>query len=231
MTKAYQNLEQKISTIGFTRINDDINGIFIKDYEVINICFPCRKFSHLKGDTEVTLNGDSNDDSVQWVKDIDSYINKILGLEIAEDFVTQSEEQELISHFQKRERKDTEDRNSIDRFGLSVPYSDNIREHRIPEYFDTVISKLPERPTSVSINHYLPKQGITYHYDRGTNKVYVLSLEADCEISFKKDEKIFSVTLPQRSLMMMQGEARINWQHGIMEIEKERISIVFRNEK
>lgn len=80
---------------------------------------------------------------------------------------------------------------------------------------------MPEVADQVIINEYLPGQGIASHIDCEPcfkDIIVSLSLGSDCVMNFtnkfNKTKKI-PVRLEQRSLVVLSGEARYNWLHGI----------------
>lgn len=94
-------------------------------------------------------------------------------------------------------------------------------------------------PDQVIINEYEPGQGITPHVDCEPcfgHRIFSLSLggAAVMEFTHPETEKV-SLSLAPRSLIMMYGEARYNWKHGIPARKKDnsidrtrRISLTFR---
>jgi len=100
-------------------------------------------------------------------------------------------------------------------------------------------------PDQVIVNEYLPGQGIAAHIDWVpcfANTVASLSLGSPCIMDFsnpKTDEKK-SIFLEERSLVVLSGPARYEWQHaiparksdvidGIKTERARRISLTFRN--
>ncbi|XP_043847157.1 alkylated DNA repair protein alkB homolog 8 [Dromiciops gliroides] len=74
-------------------------------------------------------------------------------------------------------------------------------------------------PDQLTINQYEPGQGIPPHIDTHSafeNEIISLSLGAEIVMDFKHpDGRTVSVMLPQRSLLVMTGESRYLWTHGI----------------
>jgi len=100
-------------------------------------------------------------------------------------------------------------------------------------------------PDQVIINEYQPGQGIASHVDRIQcfgDPVIALSLGSSCVMDFtnvEKREKV-PVFLEARCLVVMSGESRYNWEHGIRPRKSDcidgrkinrsrRLSITFRN--
>lgn len=95
-----------------------------------------------------------------------------------------------------------------------------------------------QQPDQVIINEYQPGQGIAPHIDcvrsfGGT--IASLSLAAGCMMEFSRDGATRSIYLEPQSLLILQGEARFYWRHGIAARKKDgsllrqrRISVTFR---
>ena len=80
---------------------------------------------------------------------------------------------------------------------------------------DKLFAKIPDQ---VIINEYIAGQGIASHIDCVPcfgDTIASLSLSASCLMDFKKDNESASILLEPRSLVLLSGEARYNWQHGI----------------
>ena len=68
------------------------------------------------------------------------------------------------------------------------------------------------------INEYYRNQGIFPHIDlidKFGPVICSLSLGDECVMDFTKDDKKISLLLPRRSLLIMKGESRYKWKHGI----------------
>ena len=80
---------------------------------------------------------------------------------------------------------------------------------------------MPEVADQVIVNEYLPGQGISAHIDCEPcfkDTIVSLSLGSNCVMNFtnKLDkEKRIPICLEPRSLVVMKGEARYQWLHGI----------------
>lgn len=76
------------------------------------------------------------------------------------------------------------------------------------------------RPEQLTINKYEVGQGIPPHVDTHsafTDEIISLSLLSDVVMEFKSasDKRCRTVALKRRSLLIMTGESRYNWTHGI----------------
>lgn len=72
-------------------------------------------------------------------------------------------------------------------------------------------------PVQCIVNEYSQTQGISAHIDNKNfgPTVIGLSIGADAVMTFKRGNERFDCFLPQRSVMMMTGEARYAWTHEI----------------
>ena len=95
----------------------------------------------------------------------------------------------------------------------------------VPKWLDQLMDRvvvdgyLPLRPKGALINEYLPGQGIADHVDRASRaggKVISISLGSGAEMRFVEPcGQRHHVYLEPRSLLLMEGDARDLWTHGI----------------
>lgn len=83
-------------------------------------------------------------------------------------------------------------------------------------------------PDQVIINEYVPGQGIAAHVDCEPcfgDTILSLSLGSACMMNFQHttSEKRASQLLAARSLIVMQGNARYLWKHGIVARKSDRV--------
>lgn len=101
---------------------------------------------------------------------------------------------------------------------------------------DGLIEQIPDQ---VIINEYYPGQGIASHIDCEPcfgHRIFSLSLGSSAIMTFKqKGQETVELLMEPRSLVMMYGEARYNWKHGIPARKSDngvprsrRISLTFR---
>ena len=97
----------------------------------------------------------------------------------------------------------------------------------------------------VIINEYQPGQGILSHIDCipcFEDIIISVSLLSSCVMQFSKDEEKQDLLLSPRSILLLSGEARYKWKHGIKSVKNDkwlntiiprerRISITFRKIK
>ncbi|XP_065885472.1 alkylated DNA repair protein alkB homolog 8-like [Dysidea avara] len=96
----------------------------------------------------------------------------------------------------------------------------------LPEVCTPVIDRImcnnliTAKPDQLTVNQYLPGQGIPPHIDTHSafeDGIVSLTLGSHTVMDFKDqyDGRKISVLLPQRSLLVMSGESRYKWTHGI----------------
>lgn len=89
---------------------------------------------------------------------------------------------------------------------------------------DSVFASVPERAL---INEYHPGQGIGAHKDRDTERiksVAIISLGSPIMMEFTRmSHAMRSQYLYSRSRLVMQGEAREKWMHGIVGRKTDRV--------
>ncbi|XP_055529648.1 alkylated DNA repair protein alkB homolog 8 [Wyeomyia smithii] len=171
-------------------------------------------------------------------KDSDPWRNDHLppGLILIPDFVDERLESELL-HIVKC-TDDVEVGGSlknrrVQHFGYEFLYGRNNVDRRkplaqnIPAICDQLWEKLRlDRPTfggfipnQLTVNSYEPGQGIPPHVDTHSafeDPIVSLSLGSDISMEFRDVEgNHVNVDLPRRSLLIMSGESRYGWAHGI----------------
>lgn len=84
----------------------------------------------------------------------------------------------------------------------------------------------------VIVTRYRPGAGIGWHTDAPVfgPVVATLSLGTDWRMEFRRraGDKALRITLPRRSLLLLEGEARTHWQHRIPPVKETRVSLSFR---
>ena len=125
----------------------------------------------------------------------------------------------------------------------------------VQRFVDTGVFRYNERPQYCIVNEYVGSQGISAHTENFQfgEPVVGLSLLHDCPIRFQELVKPFDgsvrsgragkaektsrrvdVQMPARSLLVMRGQSRWQWQHEILRSEKgrgerwKRVSLTFR---
>ena len=88
-------------------------------------------------------------------------------------------------------------------------------------------------PDAVTVNWFLPGQGMDRHTDRpeAGDVIAVLGLQGDATMELGRwQPQRVAMTFPffRRTLVIMRDEARWQWEHAIKPVLEPRISIVFR---
>jgi len=156
------------------------------------------------------------------------------GLKVLETFVSIEEEIELLGLFDWAENCDSEGamkHRQVKHFGYEFNYNTNNidptdpLEAKIPELCLDICQRAVDEgildvlPDQLTVNRYLPGQGIPPHTDTHsccTSTILSLSLGSSTVMQFKGPQaNHVPVHLPARSLLVMGGEARYIWTHGI----------------
>lgn len=153
---------------------------------------------------------------------------EIPGLLYIPDFLSQQEEQHLI---QKTDSglwlNDLKRR--VQHYGYKYDYksrgiNSTMRLGALPSWINEFALKLFELghfediPDQVIINEYMPGQGITPHIDCEPcfgKTIASISMGSQCIMEFAKEGKKLNVILEQRSMIIIQSDARLHWTHSI----------------
>lgn len=180
-------------------------------------------------------------------------IDEINGLTYVRNFICQSEHDLLLQKIDS-EPWLTDLKRRVQHYGYKYDYA-NHKINRamyiapLPDWALDVANKLHQSysqtlPDQVIINEYEPGQGIANHTDCKTcfrDTIISLSLGSPCVMDFinTRQELKKSLFLEPRSLIVLRGEARYEWNHGIAKrksdkwqgeiIKRERrVSLTFR---
>ncbi|XP_023330645.1 alkylated DNA repair protein alkB homolog 8 [Eurytemora carolleeae] len=160
------------------------------------------------------------------------------GLHLIPEFISDLEETSLIEYFQRGFENSEEIGESgelkhrqVQHFGFKFDYTINDIDpdkpllEPIPTVCEPLLSRLveqgliPELPDQLTVNLYLPGQGIPSHTDTHsccTDWLCSVSLGSSILMEFKDTKgSIVPVWLPTRSALMLKDEARYCWKHGI----------------
>jgi alkylated DNA repair dioxygenase AlkB len=171
------------------------------------------------------------------------------GLELREEFITPTEEAELIDRigdvplapFQFHGH---EGKRLTHSFGWRYDFVDgSFRETEpIPDWLHPLRQRaagfaglVPEEFIHALLIRYDPGAGIGWHKDRPVfERVVGISLGGATAMTFRRrlGERRFErvkVPLPPRSAYLLSGEARHGWEHGIPAHETLRYSVTFRS--
>lgn len=154
----------------------------------------------------------------------------IHGLRYIPDYITEVQHDWLLARIDEQRWLDDLKRR-VQHYGFKYDYRArkvNLDMHigELPEWLKVLSDKLqkegytPEVADQVIVNEYLPGQGISSHIDCEpcfTDTIVSLSLGSGCVMDFtnKSDKKKIPVWLAPRSLVVLSGEARDTWLHGI----------------
>lgn len=98
----------------------------------------------------------------------------------------------------------------------------------IPEVLQPIIEKIArcgimdgDEPDQITVNEYLPGQGIAFHLDTHsafTTTIASLSICSEVVMDFRHPDGVRNegVLLPARSLAVMSGASRYMWEHAIV---------------
>jgi alkylated DNA repair dioxygenase AlkB len=156
----------------------------------------------------------------------------IPGLILWPEYITITAEQELAALIDQQPWDTSWERR---RQPYGRAYGKGPRSNRaIPEWGLQLIDRLirdrvAEQPfNQMLVNEYLPGQGIALHrdYEPFDRTVVSLSLLAPCVMDFRcvADRRREELWLPQRSLLILQDDARYDWEHGIARRKNDRFA-------
>ena len=163
---------------------------------------------------------------------------EISGLKYIPNFITSQEEQDLLTAV-NNEIWFADLKRRVQHYGYKYDYKKRSLDYSmylgdIPKWIKIVADRFVEQgfmkksPDQVIVNEYLTGQGIADHIDCEPcfeDTVISLSLGSPCIMDFKnKDDRKEKkeVLLEPRSLVVITGEARYNWTHGIPSREKDK---------
>lgn len=168
------------------------------------------------------------------------------GLQLIDNFISEQDESNLIREIDQQPW-DTSISRRTQHYGFRYDYTNKDAANSaapIPDWCNPIIDKmladnlLKDRPDQVIINEYKPGQGIAAHTDHTkhfADGIVSLSLGSDVVMDFSRGSEKKEVQLSRRSLLVMHGEARYNWKHGIAKRTSDagkkrtrRISLTFR---
>uniref|UniRef100_A0A8C5PZK3 tRNA (carboxymethyluridine(34)-5-O)-methyltransferase n=1 Tax=Leptobrachium leishanense TaxID=445787 RepID=A0A8C5PZK3_9ANUR len=187
----------------------------------------------------------SSDDWEQKVTLYFSFIEKVemkealspalpAGLVIVEEFVTPDEELAMLEGIDwdsdRASQKSLKHRR-VKHYGYEFRYDNNNvdKDQPLPGGLPDICTSVLERclqeklirhkPDQLTVNQYEPGQGIPPHIDTHSafeDEIISISLGSEIVMEFKHpDGKSVPVMLPRRSLLVMSGESRYLWTHGI----------------
>ncbi|XP_011501882.1 PREDICTED: alkylated DNA repair protein alkB homolog 8 [Ceratosolen solmsi marchali] len=172
---------------------------------------------------------------IKGVNYLEDKIENILppGSKLWIDFITPEQESMLIESIDWEEQDGNTDselkHRTVKHFGYKFQYDNNLVDINyptipIPKKYE-FLQKLFEQHgygyfvyDQITVNKYLPGQGIPSHIDTHSvfeDPILSLSLGSPYIMDFKYGDKKIELDLPVRSLLVLSGEARYAWSHGI----------------
>ncbi len=159
------------------------------------------------------------------------------GLYYRPDYITASEEQSLIAHVDTQPWS-MELQRRRQWYGWAyddtvLGQTDEYVPQPLPEWLKPLAERLygegwfPGVPDRALINEYFPGQGIGAHKDRDAERIQtvaIISLGGAVMMDFTRPgHAARSYYLQPRSLVIMRGEARHHWLHGIVGRKSDRV--------
>ena len=157
-------------------------------------------------------------------------IDAIAGLDYKKDYINEIEHDQLLKQIDKQPWLDDLKRR-VQHYGFKYDYkarrvARDMRIGKLPEWLEELAEQLcedehmPEVADQVIVNEYEPGQGISRHIDCEPcfqDTIVSLSVGWGCFMDFTNEDKTekISVWLAPRSIVVLSGEARYKWWHGI----------------
>lgn len=158
-------------------------------------------------------------------------IPELPGLSIYYDLVSEAREQELLDYITAQPWPPTPTmsgrplKRKTQHYGHRYSYSAGHIDEKAPPiegvlktFIDHISMGLHFEFNQVIVNKYKRTDGIAAHIDttRYGEKIITLSLEGDCVMTFSREGyPDHNLYLPRRSLVILTGDARYKWKHGI----------------
>lgn len=150
--------------------------------------------------------------------------------ELIDDFVTDTEAVQLLASIDSCPWLD-DLRRRVQHYGYRYDYrarriTDDAYLGALPEWLAGLAARIygegifAKKPDQVIVNEYLPGQGIAAHVDCEPcfgDTIASLSLGSSCVMEFTEldGSRRLSATLHTNSLLILRGDARYGWKHGI----------------
>lgn len=160
-----------------------------------------------------------------------------------------SEEEARLINLVDRELWSNDLQRRVQHYGYKYDYKKRLIDQSsylgpLPDWLGALSQRLytekifDDQPDQVIVNEYLPGQGIAPHIDLSScfaGVICSLSLVSKCVMDFTYAGLTYSLALQPRSLLVMSGEARYKWKHGIKPRKSDdkiarnrRVSLTFR---
>ncbi|WP_250253502.1 alpha-ketoglutarate-dependent dioxygenase AlkB [Chryseobacterium sp. Marseille-Q3244] len=157
-------------------------------------------------------------------------LSAINGLKYIPNFITCAEEKNLINAVNSAPWLNDLKRR-VQHYGYKYDYRARALNYSmylgdLPEWAAPFIKRISREnlikkdPDQLIVNEYLPGQGIANHVDCQPcfdETIFSLSLGSTCLMDFVnvQSKDVMALLLEPRSLLVMSGEARYGWSHGI----------------
>jgi alkylated DNA repair dioxygenase AlkB len=170
-----------------------------------------------------------------------------LGLQLIQDFITEEQEKHFLEQIESSEWN-TSLKRRTQHYGFEYDYKSKTAAKKVtplPEWTEEICTKLhpflKQHPEQMIVNEYKPGQGIGAHIDKtdAFGPVIVsVSLGSDIIMDLSCGDSKVPLLLPRRSALILEGEARYKWYHGIAQRTHDygkargtRVSLTFRTMK
>ncbi|KAG7398329.1 Alkylated DNA repair protein alkB 8 [Phytophthora boehmeriae] len=161
---------------------------------------------------------------------------RVPGLRFEAEFITKEQEAACVAFFDRDDGAfwaNTIRARQVQHFGYEFNYDtrrcdpDEPMKDSIPAVLQPILEQIKkcgvmddDMPDQITINEYLPGQGIAYHLDTHsafTTTIATLSICSEVVMDFRHPDGVRheGVLLPARSLAVMSGESRYKWEHAI----------------
>ena len=169
------------------------------------------------------------------------------GFRYQENVITEAEEATLVASLQKLDLKPFEfhghfGNRRVISFGLLYDFSSRSVKaaSEFPSFLNELRAKVAEFAgrsvnefRQAGINEYRPGAGIGWHKDKAQFGIIVgVSLLAPATMRFRRAQgngwARVSQTIAPRSIYVLSGEARTEWEHSLPPVDKLRYSLTFR---
>ena len=174
--------------------------------------------------------------SEEAIKEIQKIpIESVPGLLLIKDFITKAEEDQLLTEINKMPWSNKLKRR-VQQYGYEYDYTSRNAANSLgplPDFLTFTVDRIMEhslstmRPDQCIVNEYEPGQGISNHVDIPHlfgDEIISISLASDVIMEFTSpDSKKVSVLLPRRSAVILEGDARYKWKHGIPARKKDQL--------
>lgn len=170
------------------------------------------------------------------VQDDQSNAPTIAGLNYVPHFINAELEAELIQLIDQQSWI-TDLRRRVQHYGYRYDYKvrglkSDLYLGPIPQWLRPYCQKLHSEgyfsqiPNQVIVNEYLPGQGIASHTDCIPcfgETIASISLGSSCQMDFTRGDRKTSLYLEPCSLLILSGDARYQWKHGIAARKSDKV--------